>query len=300
MAYINTFEKNIYYEIHGAKNETVLLYLHGGPGASCLDFYNTAELLSKELQVISFDQYGVLRSEAITENEHYSMDIQADMIEQMRRNLNINHWSVLGHSYGGALAVYYANKYPDSVDNILLECPSLYFPDSAKSVADYVSDYINQAEDPEAIQLCRKVSTFHYQNCDVLIDLIKLLGYVKDPKLRNYLHGISYEAYLASFSTEGITNDMWAKSELHLSNLLKDDAIVDNYLPVLKGLNKPALLLKGKYDPACSNNQTRYIQGLSNATIVEFSNSGHFPRIEETEKYIETVLQFFKGTKEYS
>lgn len=296
MAYINALGKNIYYEIHGATNETVLLYLHGGPGASCLDFCNTAEILSKELQVISFDQYGVLRSEAIAENEPYSMDIQADMIEEMRRKLNVKHWSVLGHSYGGALAVLYANKYSDSVDKIILECPSLNFADSAKSIAAYVSDYINQTGDSVAIEHCQKMKTFDYQNCDVLVELIKLLGYVKDMKLRNYLHGISYEEYMASFSTAGITNDMWAKSEMHLSNLLKDGAIVDNYLPVLKGLNKPILLLKGKYDPACSNNQTQYIKGLSNANVVEFHNSGHFPRIEETEKYIEMILNFFENT----
>lgn len=294
MAYINILGKNIYYEVYGAANETVLLYLHGGPGASCLDFGNTAETLSKELQVISFDQYGVLRSEAIAENEPYSMDIQADMIEEMRRKLNIKRWSVLGHSYGGALSVFYANKYSDSVDKIILECPSLNFADSAKSTAAYVSDYINQTGDLVAIELCQKMKTFDYQNCDVLVELIKLLGYVKDMKLRNYLHGISYEEYMASFSTAGITNDMWAKSGMHLSNLLKDGAIVDNYLPVLKGLNKPILLLKGKYDPACSNNQTQYIKGLSNATVVEFHNSGHFPRIEEAEKYIETIRKFFQ------
>lgn len=295
MAYIYIFGKNIYYEIHGATNETVLLYLHGGPGASCLDFFNTAEKLSEELQVISFDQYGVLRSETIAENEPYSMDIQADMIEEMRQKLNVKRWSVLGHSYGGALAVFYANKYADSVDKIVLECPSLNFADSAKSVADYVSAYISQTGDSVAIEHCQKMKTFDYQNCDVLVELIKLLGYVKDMKLRTYLHGISYEEYMASFSTAGITNDMWAKSEMHLSNLLKDNAIVDNYLPVLNGLNKPVLLLKGKYDPACSNNQTQYIKGLSNATVVEFHNSGHFPRIEETEKYVESILQFFKS-----
>ena len=295
MAYINTLGKNIYYEVYGTTNETVLLYLHGGPGASCLDFGNTAEMLSKELQVISFDQYGVLRSEAIAENEHYSMDIQADMIEEMRQKLNVKRWSVLGHSYGGALAVFYANKYADSVDKIILECPSLNFADSAKSVAAYVSDYISQTGDLFAIEHCQKMKTFDYQNCDVLVELIKLLGYVKDMKLRTYLHGISYEEYMASFSTAGITNDMWAKSEMHLSNLLKDNAIVDNYLPVLNGLNKPTLLLKGKYDPACSNNQTQYIKGLSNATVVEFHNSGHFPRIEETEKYVEMILHFFKS-----
>lgn len=294
MAYINIFGKNIYYEIHGATNETVLLYLHGGPGASCLDFGNTAETLSKELQVISFDQYGVLRSEAIAENEPYSMDIQADMIEEMRRKLNIKSWSVLGHSYGGALSVFYANKYSNSVDKIILECPSINFADSAKSSAAYLSDYIDQTGDSDAIEHCKKMKTFDYQNGNALVDLIKLLGYVKDMKLRTYLHSISYEEYMASFSTAGVTNDMWAKYEMHLSNLLKDGAIGENYLPVLKDLNKPILLLKGKYDPVCSDDQTQYIKRLSNATVVEFHNSGHFPRIEETGKYIETILKYFK------
>ena len=295
MAHIPVSDKNIYYEIHGDTNETVLLYLHGGPGASCLDFHNTAEALSQELQVISFDQYGVLRSEAIAENEPYSMDIQADMIEEMRRNLNIRCWSLLGHSYGGALAAFYARKYPDSVDRILLECPSLDFTDSARSVADYVSDYIHQTGNPEAMAQCQKLKTFEYSGCDVLIDLLKLLGYVKDNKLRNYLHGISHQEYMASFSTAEITRDMWAKSGMHLTKLLKDAAIVDNYLPVLNALQKPILLLKGTYDPACSENQTRYLKSLPNAAVVEFQHSGHFPRIEEAEKYIETVLQFFRN-----
>ena len=117
--------------------------------------------------MITFDQYGVLRSDKIADNEPYTMDIQVDMIEEMRRKLNIKHWSVLGHSYGGALAVFYANKYSDSVEKILLECPSLNFTDSAKSIAAYLTDYLNQLEDKTAINLCRKIQCTDYHNSDV-------------------------------------------------------------------------------------------------------------------------------------
>lgn len=48
MPYINIFDKNIYYEIYGEGNKNALLYLHGGPGASCLDFVNQAKMLSKK------------------------------------------------------------------------------------------------------------------------------------------------------------------------------------------------------------------------------------------------------------
>lgn len=36
------FGKKIYYEMYGAEHGNTLLYLHGGPGASCLDFAGQA------------------------------------------------------------------------------------------------------------------------------------------------------------------------------------------------------------------------------------------------------------------
>ena len=87
MPYINIFDKNIYYEIYGEGNKNALLYLHGGPGASCLDFVNQAKILSKKIKVIIFDQLGVLRSDAIDENGEYSMSVQVEMIEEMRKKL---------------------------------------------------------------------------------------------------------------------------------------------------------------------------------------------------------------------
>ena len=59
--------KKIWYEIYGAEYDDTLLYLHGGPGASCLDFVNQARALGEKMKVVIFDQLGVLRSEAIAE-----------------------------------------------------------------------------------------------------------------------------------------------------------------------------------------------------------------------------------------
>lgn len=48
MAYMTIMNKNVYYEICGAEYSNTLLYLHGGPGASCLDFTNQAKALGKK------------------------------------------------------------------------------------------------------------------------------------------------------------------------------------------------------------------------------------------------------------
>ena len=303
--FVNIWGKNIWYDIYGAEHSDTLLYLHGGPGASCLDFVNQAKALSRKMKVIIFDQLGVLRSDAIAESESYSMEYQVEMIEEMRKILGIEKWSVLGHSYGGMLAVLYASACPDSVHKIILECPSLWFEDSARSTAEYLSEHIHSLNDGEAVKLWEKVRFADYQDkTEVVWDLSALLGYVTDMELRFYLHGITLEEYEMSMDTTDIADEMWSKGEQHLKKLLeaqpepagsaqKKVMITDNLLPVIPGIAAPMLLINGKYDPACTRNQIEYIMNnAQNVTQAVFEDSGHFPRLEEAEKYTNTVLSF--------
>lgn len=297
--------KKIWYEIYGAEHNDTLLYLHGGPGASCLDFVNQAKALSEKMKVVIFDQLGVLRSEAIAEDESYSMEYQIEMIEEMRKFLGIGKWSVLGHSYGGMLAVLYAYTYPDSIQKIILECPSLNFEDSARSTAEYLSGHINSLHDKQAVELCEKIQFADYQDkTEVVWDLSTLLGYVTDMELRFYLHGISAEEYQMSMDASDISDEMWSKGEQHLKKLLeappppdgslqKRVMMTDDFLPMIPKITAPMLLINGKYDPACTRNQIEYImKNAQNVTQAIFEDSGHFPRIEEAKKYTDTVLRF--------
>lgn len=303
--FINIWGKKIWYELYGAEYNDTLLYLHGGPGASCLDFVNQARALSEKIKVVIFDQLGVLRSEAIAENESYSMEYQIEMIEEMRRILGIKTWSVLGHSYGGMLAVLYAYTYPSSIRKVVLECPSLCFEDSARSTAEYLSEHINGLNNRQAAELCEKIKTADYQNkTEIVWDLSALLGYVTDLELRFYLHGISFEEYQKSMDTADITDEMWSKGERHLRKLLeaqpmpdgsmqKRVLMTDNLLPVLSAITAPMLLINGKYDPVCTKNQIEYIMNKAqNVTQAVFESSGHFPRLEEAQKYTNTILSF--------
>lgn len=301
--FVDIYGKKIYYEMYGAQQSNTLLYLHGGPGASCLDFVNQAKALSRKVRVLIFDQLGVLRSEAIAGDEDYGMEYQIEMIEEMRKSFGIETWSILGHSYGGMLAVLYAHSYPDSIHKVILECPSLLFEDSAKSVAEYMSDHIESLNNRAASELCEKMKAAEVQGRpEALFDLIALLNYVTDPKLRNYLHGVSFEEYQMSMDTSGITNEMWGKGNRHVEKLIgkkdlsaKKITMVDNFLPMIREITLPVLLINGKYDPACTKYQTEYMTGnVQNLTQAVFEHSGHFPRIEEAAKYTNTVLDFLE------
>ena len=56
MSFINISGKMIYYESYGENHTPVLVYLHGGPGASFLDFADTAKALKAELKVGGFSE----------------------------------------------------------------------------------------------------------------------------------------------------------------------------------------------------------------------------------------------------
>ena len=162
--FIDIWGKKIWYEVYGAEHSGTLLYLHGGPGASCLDFVDQARALGEKRRVILFDQLGVMRSDAIAEDESYGMEYQIEMVEEMRKLLGIEKWSILGHSYGGMLAVLYASTYPNTIQKVILDCPSLWFEDSARATAEYLSAHIDSLNDEQARKLCEKIKIAEYEN----------------------------------------------------------------------------------------------------------------------------------------
>jgi proline iminopeptidase len=66
---MNIDGKQIYYEEYGAENNPTMIYIHGGPGESCLTYTYQAQKFGTFFHVISFDQYGVFRSDAIPEEQ---------------------------------------------------------------------------------------------------------------------------------------------------------------------------------------------------------------------------------------
>lgn len=84
MSFVNVCGKQIYYEEYGVGNNPTLVYMHGGPGESCLTYTYQAQKLSAYFHIISFDQYGVFRSDANFEEQKANVKEHVDMIEQMR------------------------------------------------------------------------------------------------------------------------------------------------------------------------------------------------------------------------
>ncbi|WP_281777826.1 alpha/beta fold hydrolase, partial [Croceibacter atlanticus] len=108
----------LHYQIYGEGSP--ILIINGGPGMNSEGFKPLAEELSKTNSVILYDQRGTGLSTLHDINSvTITINAMAEDIEVLRCHLNIDQWTVLGHSFGGMLAYYYTAKYPEHVSALI-------------------------------------------------------------------------------------------------------------------------------------------------------------------------------------
>lgn len=146
---INVRGKALYVEDLGPRNAPVLVYVHGGPGAGSYDFALTQrQRLARRLRLIIFDQRGAMRSEAVAEDEAFTLQDLVDDLEALRAELGIRRWSVIAHSFGGLVATRYALQYPARVNKLIFENPTFDIAASDRSMLEMLARGYDAANMP--------------------------------------------------------------------------------------------------------------------------------------------------------
>ena len=284
----------LYVEQYNVECEEVLLYLHGGPGASCIDFcFYQAQVLSDSLRIIALDQRGVLRSDPIHEEEQFGLNEIIEDLEELRVQLGIISWNLLGHSFGGYLAVRYALLYPISIKRIIFETPCFDIQRATKSIISKAKARCIYNKNTKGIELCNLYLDGYYnaeELWNAMGNIFQLLGEDKD---YIYFQGITPQQYNEIIQSQFITDELWSKNQIHNQKLQEEGLFFENLMPKLSELSQPTLLLTGEYDPVCcSEQQSAYLQEIKNGKIIKFEKSAHFPRLEEPQKYTNEVIEF--------
>lgn len=110
----------ISYKVFGKEGKPLLL-INGGPGFSSNYLTNVATLLSEKYKVITYDQRGTGQSTVPAMTKSYvNIPNNIEDIHRLQDSLGLEKVNVIGHAYGGALAMMYASSYPDRVDKLIL------------------------------------------------------------------------------------------------------------------------------------------------------------------------------------
>lgn len=97
-----------------------VVFLHGGPGEGSFRFAALAGApLERSLRMVYLDQRGSGRSERPWTGE-YTLPLLVEDVEAVRRALGVPRIGIVAHSFGVAIALEYAAKYPGNVWRMVL------------------------------------------------------------------------------------------------------------------------------------------------------------------------------------
>jgi proline iminopeptidase len=142
----------LYATAYGTPNHPSLVFLHGGPGYNSYTFeYSNAQTLAdRGYYVVTFDQRGSGRSEKAPLSEYTYANAVQD-VESIVRHYHLHRPIILGHSWGGTLALKYAETFPNSYSAIVLIDAPIDQPGMVKNILDRCEQIYQRRGDSTAL-----------------------------------------------------------------------------------------------------------------------------------------------------
>ncbi len=120
----------LYYEFHGNPSGVPLVFLHGGPGGGVRQ--EILGLFDKhKYNILLFDQRGAGKSRPYAVTDGNTIEELIEDVERLRGYFGIKKWLIVGGSWGSALAMLYAVRYPEHVRGIVVTGVTLADPEGA-------------------------------------------------------------------------------------------------------------------------------------------------------------------------
>ena len=248
-----------------------MLMMHGGLGLDHTYFRPWLDKLSEQVELIYYDHLGNGRSSRLDNMEVITHETWTADADALRAQLGFDKIILFGHSYGGFLAQEYALRFSSHLKGLIL-C-------STAPVMDYIPVI-------QANAAARGTS-------DALAALGEAFGRPMrdDSDFRSIwmrLLPMYFKRYDARIGK--VMDEMTSYSAAAWNHGNADCLPKFNSLARLKEITVPTLVLGGADDYITPPEQVRRIHaGLPNTEIAIFEESGHFPFIEETGKFVKTV-----------
>jgi proline iminopeptidase len=265
---------SIWYEVRGQGSGTPLVIANGGPGFdhTYLHCSGAWDRLAASRRVVFYDQRGNGRSGPLKEGEACGVAEQIADLDALRAHLGLDSMDLLGHSWGGWLAMAYAARHPERIARLII----------ADSAAPRIQDtaFLFKQIFPEGTAR-QDALAFDVELGDpkaIEADLHEYLGMLfVSPETR-----AATLARAATFAYSQKVNHMvWGDAERFDLN------------PELQAFRFPTLVITGRYDfnvaPSVAWGIHRAVPGSEFAV---FEHSGHLPFCEEADEFVTRVGAF--------
>jgi proline iminopeptidase len=260
-----------------------ILIINGGPGMECEGFsYLAQKLAIKNYMAIIYDQRGTGES-TLKEinNKTVTMDLMVDDIEKLRKHLKIKKWVILGHSFGGLMATYYATKHPETIDKIIFS--------SSGGVDLKFLEYVPNRIAANLTAMEKDSLAFYQRKRDTGDNSQETIDKRANILAKAYVYNKSKSSPIAQRMTE--TN--------HKINILMYQDMQRIKLDCSKSFTnfkQPVLILQGKNDIISVETAQEIANAFPNSKLVLMDNCAHYGWIDTPEVYFKSIKSFLNDT----
>lgn len=268
----------IYCRVIGSGEPIVIV--HGGPGMEHTYFLPQLLSLASKYRLIFYDQRGSGRSPVDVDPSSMNMNQFVEDLDSIRAFFKIDKMNLMGHSFGGLIAMRYAVKYPDRLQRLMLINPSpqtSYWRDSSFSMMELRDDEKTTKEKKEILASAE----FKNSTPETVSRYFKLL-------LKN---SFFHPEYIDSLTL--IFRPNYVKTRELMNSLYKDSTLITYDLTAeLKKVKCRTLLCGAEADfvPPEANEQLH--KALKNSEYYLFESCGHFPFVESKDEFERVVIKF--------
>jgi proline iminopeptidase len=254
-----------------------LLLMHGGPGA---DHWTLAPFrqLADQFTLIFYDHRCNGRSQGAPVSSMTFENLTADA-EELRRRLGYERWAVLGHSFGGHVALEYALRYPRSLSHLILVDTG---GDSRWSQHNAAEVLARRGYSPEKVELVRRWFNGEFPPRRMPLILMRIgSAYYSRPSLplvtRELIHG-------------GWRSKMRPEAMIFAGrHLLKGWTVMDR----LGEITTPTLIVAGRDDFIFPpEHQHELAAAIPHAHLQLIDRAGHNPHAEKPAEVMRAIRDF--------
>jgi proline iminopeptidase len=264
-----------------------VVFLHGGPGQGSVHFQALAgPAMERRLRMVYLDQRGSGRSERPA-SRAYSMDLLVEDVEGLRKTLGVPKIALIGHSFGGTLALEYAAKYSEHVSSLvfvagLWDAPAQTRLRCQRTVAMFPRVAARVMGDSAA--------TAGGGACDWFWNL-------PNDEREAMNNALMFPDSATRIRLDSAQAASGQRNTGELGSALFRQGLLQFRFAGARRLTMPVLVIAGRHDGAAVSEGLRQLASLlPNARFVEYGNSGHFVYLDETDRFARDVAEFVRAS----